>query len=30
VANQANVDTGGKGLAKNALSIVEAEFYTQP
>ncbi len=30
VANQANVDTGGKGLAKNALSIVEAEFYTAP
>jgi beta-galactosidase len=30
VANQANVDTGGKALSKNALSIVEAEFYERP
>lgn len=30
VANQANVDTGSKALAKNALSIVEAEFYELP
>jgi hypothetical protein len=30
VANQANVDTGEKGLSKNALSIVEAEFYELP
>jgi hypothetical protein len=30
VANQANVDTGSKALSKNALSIVEAEFYELP
>jgi hypothetical protein len=30
VANQANVDTGGKQASKAALSIVEAEFYEQP
>jgi hypothetical protein len=30
VANQANVDTGEKGLSKGALSIVEAEFYELP
>jgi beta-galactosidase len=30
VANQANVDTGSKAVAKNALSIVEAEFYELP
>jgi beta-galactosidase len=30
VANQANTDTGGKALSKNALSIVEAEFYERP
>ncbi|MBD8531089.1 DUF4982 domain-containing protein [Massilia sp. CFBP 13647] len=30
VANQANVDTGGKALSKSALSIVEAEFYELP
>jgi hypothetical protein len=30
VANQANVDTGSKGLSKGALSIVEAEFYELP
>jgi hypothetical protein len=30
VANQANVDTGEKGLSKGALAIVEAEFYELP
>jgi beta-galactosidase len=30
VANQANVDTGGKAMSKGALSIVEAEFYELP
>jgi beta-galactosidase len=30
VANQANVDTGGKATSKGALSIVEAEFYELP
>jgi hypothetical protein len=30
VANQANVDTGSKGMSKGALSIVEAEFYELP
>jgi len=30
VANQANIDTGEKGLSTGALSIVEAEFYERP